>query len=510
MLAFAVAILSALCVLLCPAARAEPVQLRILHVNDFHGFARPHQPPGATEPLGGIAYLAAQTRALRAERPTLLLAAGDMIQGHTWANLSRGAAVIETMNAMGFDAMALGNHELDFGQDVLAQRAREARFPFLAANVAGLAATRPYAVLNAGSVRVAVVGLLTPDTAHTTHPKNVVGLDFGDPGESVRRLLPELRRRADVVVVLAHLGHGAERRLAQEVEGIDVVLGGHSHTRVTEPPMVGGTLVAQAWEHGKALGVVDLTVDQGRVIRAEGRLVDIRPDGAAQPQVEAIVKRWDDRVEATLGTRVGEAGVDLDGRNARVAETNLGNLVADIVRRTAGAEAALINGGTLRGSIPRGPVKARDIYSVLPFDNYVVAVRMHGRQLRAALEHGVAAVERRDGRFPQVSGISFSYDPKAPAGSRIRQVQVGESALDPERSYVVATHDFLAAGGDGYGAFAEAIRARGDFDSTGGAFKGSALTFSDPGRWLRDLVIEHWQKLGSATPALENRIREVE
>jgi 2',3'-cyclic-nucleotide 2'-phosphodiesterase (5'-nucleotidase family) len=510
MFAHVAAVLAALLILLVPPARAGQEHLRILHLNDFHGFARPHQPPGAAEPLGGIAYLAARVQALRAGQPTLLLAAGDMIQGHNWANLSRGASVIETMNAMGFDAMALGNHELDFGQAALAERAREARFPFLAANVEGLDPVRPYIVRTPGGVRVAVIGLATPETPQATHPGNVAGLRFEDPALTLQRLLPELRRQSDLVVVLAHLGHAAERRLAQEVEGIDVLIGGHSHTRVTEPPTIAGTLVAQAWEHGKALGVIDLTVEDGRIVRAVGRLEDIRPGGAPQPEVEAIVARWDARAQEVLGQRVGEAGVDLDVRNARSAETNFGNLVADLLRRTAGADAALVNGGALRAGIRRGTVKAGDLYTALPFDNYLVAVRMSGRQLLAALEHGVAAVESRDGRFPQVSGLSFSYAPAAAPGARVRQVRLGDAALDPARTYVVATLDFLAAGGDGYAAFGEAIRGGGDFVSVGGAVSGSAVAYSDPGRWLRDLVIEHWRRQGMLAPGLEGRIREVE
>jgi 2',3'-cyclic-nucleotide 2'-phosphodiesterase (5'-nucleotidase family) len=168
-----------------------------------------------------------------------------------------------------------------------------------------------------------------------------------------------------------------------------------------------------------------------------------------------------------------------------------------------------LNSGALRAGIRRGTVKAGDIYTALPFDNYLVAVRMSGRQLLAALEHGVAAVERRDGRFPQVSGLSFSYAPAAPPGARLRQVRIGDAALDPARTYVVATLDFLAAGGDGYAAFGEAIRGGGDFESVGGAVSGSAIAYSDPGRWLRDLVIEFWQHQGTLAPGLEGRIVEV-
>ncbi len=172
-------------------------------------------------------------------------------------------------------------------------------------------------------------------------------------------------------------------------------------------------------------------------------------------------------MDARLGQRVGATETDLDGENVRGQETNLGDLVTDIMRETAGAEAALINGGSLRTSIHRGPIKAKDIYAALPFDNYLVAIRITGRQLWDALEHGVSGLEDKAGRFPQVSGLGFSYSPGAPAGSRVKEVTVNGRPLDPEKVYLVATNDFLAAGGDGYLAFGEALKSGEGFREQG-------------------------------------------
>jgi 5'-nucleotidase / UDP-sugar diphosphatase len=489
---------------------ADAVTVRILHVNDFHGFAESYTPHGSTDPLGGVSWLAAKVATLRAEKPTLLLAAGDMIQGNNWANLSRGESVIELMNLMGFDAMTVGNHEFDFGQEVLKKRVAEAQFPVLGANVEGIDSLRPYVIKEVGGVRIAIVGVVTEDAPVFTHPRNVVGLQFRPPAEVLARYVPELRKQADVVIVLSHIGYSVDRQLAEQVQGIDIIIGGHSHTRLEQPSRIGATVIAQAWEHGKALGVIDITVDNGIITAVDGRLEEIRPDrGEPDPTVQSQVEKYRRQVDTVLAGRVGEAEVALDGENVRKRETNLGDLVADIMRLVSGADAAVINGGGIRASIAKGPLLVKDIYTALPFDNYIVAIRLTGRQIWQALDHGVAQVENGAGAFPQVSGVTFAYDPNAPAGSRVREVHIGGQPLDPDREYAVATNDFLAAGGDGFTAFGDAIKASKDFAVVGGTLKGDKLVYNDSGRWLRDVVIEYLREQEKIAPTVEGRITEL-
>lgn len=493
---------------LAPSEGAQHA-LRILHVNDFHGFAEPYKPLGSEKLQGGIAYLAGEVQRLRADMPSLLLAAGDMMQGNNWTNLFKGESAIEMMNAMRFDAMAVGNHEFDFGQDVLRERIAEAKFLVLCANVEGLGSLKPYVVKEIGGLRVGIIGVVTQDTPVATHPRNTEGLKFKSPAEAVRRHIGELKGAVDVIIVLSHIGYAADRALAESVEGINVIVGGHSHTKLDKPVTVGDTIIVQAWEHGKALGVLDLSVEDGKVAGFSGRLEEIVPaPGREDKTVMAIVNKYERKADAALGEVIGTAGVDLDGENVRKRETNLGDLIADIIMRMSGADAAIINGGGIRTSINRGPIRVRDVYSVLPFDNYVVAVKLTGVQLRQALEHGVSGIEQGEGRFPQVSGITFTFYPSSPAGSRVGEIVVDGRPLDPGREYVVATNDFIAAGGDGYNAFGEAAKASGEFGVTGGTMRCGRLVYSDSGRWLRDMVVDYIKEHKRIEPAVEGRIKE--
>ncbi len=491
-------------------AHAQSLDLRILHVNDFHGFAEAYKPLGSRELLGGVAHLAGRAGSLKQEKPTLLLAAGDMIQGNNWANMSQGESVIELMNAMEFDAMVLGNHEFDFGQAVLKKRVSESAFPVLGANVEGVDRLKPFVIKEMGGVRVGIVGIVTEETPVATHPRNVSGLRFLPSAETVEKCLQELKNKADIIIVLSHIGHAADRALAEKVKGIDVIVGGHSHTKILKPVRIGDTLIVQAWEHGKALGVLDLTIREGRIVGYDGHLEEVKPqEGKEDRGILAIVEKYNQKMDKVLNARIGEAEIDLDGENVRKRETNLGNFIADIMRQASKADVALINGGTIRTNMSRGEILVKDVYSVLPFDNYIVAIKLMGKQIAQALEYGVSGVEGGQGRFPQVSGLAFKYSPSAPKGSRIREILIAGQPLDPDREYTVATNDFLAAGGDGYGTFAEAVKSSKTFSAVGGMLQGETVVYSDSSRWLRDVVVEYIREKGTIAPGREGRIREV-
>ncbi len=493
-----------------PFTHAHPVEIRILHINDFHGFAEPYKPLGSDLRVGGLPYLATRVKELRQEKPTLLLSAGDMIQGNNWANLFYGESVIEWMNEMKFDAMVLGNHEFDFGHEVLRKRISEATFPVLGANVNGLNDILPYIMKELTGIKIAIIGIVTEDVPLSTHPRNVVGLKFTSPIETVRKIVETLKNNVDVILVLSHIGFSGDRVLAEKVKGIDVIVGGHSHTKIERPQKVGNTLIVQAWEHGKALGVLDLTLKDRRILDVKGRLEEIRPErGREDRATSMIVKKYEERMNALLNEKIGEAEVDLDGENVRRRETNLGNFVSDIMRRVSGAEVTLINGGGIRSSIRRGEVRVKDVYSALPFDNYIVAIKLTGRQIQEALDHGVSGVEDEEGRFPQVSGLTFKYSPSEKKGSRVKEIRISGQPIEHDKEYVVATNDFLAAGGDGYRVFGEAIRSSKDFSIIGGMMKGEKVVYSHSGKWLRDVVVDTIKDMKKIFSEVEGRIQEI-
>jgi 5'-nucleotidase/UDP-sugar diphosphatase len=413
------------------------------------------------------------------------------------------------MNAMQFDAMVLGNHEFDFGKAKLKKRMSESSFSILGANVEGLDQLKPFVIIKRGGVRTGFIGIVTEETPVATHPRNVSGIKFLTSADIVEKSVRELKNQADIIIVLSHIGHAADRVLAEKVKGIDVIVGGHSHTKILKPVRIGETLIVQAWEHGKALGVLDLTIREGKVVGYDGRLEEVRPQlGKGDQGILALVEKYERKVDTVLNARVGEAAIDMDGENVRRRETNLGNFITDIMRHASNADAALINGGTIRTSMKQGEVRIKDVYSVLPFDNYIVAITLTGKQIAEALEHGVSGVEQGEGRFPQVAGLTFTYSPSAPKGKRIREILIAGKPLDPDREYSVATNDFLAVGGDGYRSFAEAVKSSKTFSVVGGMLQGEKVVYSDSGRWLRDVVVEYIKGKGTIAPKREGRITE--
>ena len=487
------------------AAGAEPQEIVLVHTNDLHGRLRSSAVGEAT--LGGFDRLAGLVSALREQHPgrVLWLDGGDTWHGTNAVNFSFGESMVDVLNAAGLDAMVLGNHDFNYGVQTLVERAGQAAFPVLAANVRtedGKLLVGSTALLEAGELTVGVIGLSTQDTPFTTHARKVQGLQFEDPIEVARRLVPQLAEQADLIVALTHLGHEYERTLALAVPEIDVIVGGHSHTLLPEPVVVGETLVVQANEWGKYLGVLRLTVDGGKVVGYDGRLVPVTPETPADERISALIAGWESRLGERLGAVVGETRVHLDGEvdQVRLMETNLGNLVADMVRETASADIGFMNGGGIRRSVPPGPITLGVAYEVLPFENTVVGLLLSGSQVLAALENGVAGYPLTAGRFLQVSGLSFTFDPSLPRGQRVKEVRVGTSAQDPVGSpldlgavYRVAVTDFMALGGDGFTMLVDAPR-----------YYGSTAS---GGMYLGELLHNYLPRVSPVAPVVEGRIK---
>lgn len=497
-------ILSTLCVY------AEKREIRILYINDFHGYADPYTPVGSNDLSGGISYLASKVIALRKEKPTIFLAAGDMIQGSNWANFFQGESVIRVLNSIQLDAMVVGNHEFDFGKDVLKKRISEANFPVLGANVIGIEELKPYVIKEVNNIKIGIIGVVTEDAIITTHPKNVYGLKLNPPKNVIQKYIEELKDNVDLIILLSHLGYNVDKKIAEEIEGIDIIIGGHSHTKVVYPTLVKKTIILQAWEHAKSIGILDITVENKNILKFNGYLEDIKPSiQEADRNIQSIVTDYNQRILKIYDEVIGEATVDLDGDNVRSKETNLGNLIADIIRDVSKADIAIINSGSIRGSIRKGPIRVKDIYSVLPFDNYVLSLKVFGHQLKQILEDSLSGIENKEGRFPQISGMSLIYNSSNPPNQRLIMVNVGNRALDDNKLYTVATNDFLAVGGDGYKVFRDILKDSNKFDISGGIIKSDKISYSNPGKWLRDIVIEYIKDKKKISSLEEGRIKEI-
>jgi len=470
------ALLAAALVLgLAAPAGAAIRSLWIVHTTDFHGAVLGGAKDRASNrPIGGSAVLAAHVNRVRAEYPgaVLLLDGGDAFQGTAISNLVRGRSVVDVMNAMGYDAMAVGNHEFDWGLDTLFARMLQARFPFLSANIYERAVgeraswVKPYAIIERAGVKIGVIGITTPSAAYTTLPGNVAHLEFRDPTDIVNAIVPEVRAAgAEIVVVLAHEG-GQQRRdgsvegpiaaIAKGAAGVDGVFGGHSHTWVSG--RVGGRPVIISSSNGRALGVMRLDWDDAAkmVVGAEPTVETAFADSIApDSNVAAVVAEYEKAIGPAMARVVATAAKNLERGSP---EQPLGILIADVIRRAAGTDFAMQNPGGVRTDIAAGPITVAKVYELMPFDNLILKYSLSGGQVKRILEDGLAY-----GRAMQISGLKFTYEPGRPEGNRITSLVLASGApLDTTDTYTLATNDFLAGGGDGM----ETLKSIADYTNT--------------------------------------------
>ena len=472
-------------------------EIIILHTNDVHSRVESHIPQGAEGEQGGrvrAATLIEEIRDMYGREKILLLDAGDAIHGMNIDNLFGGLPSIEIMNAMGYDAFTLGNHEFNYGQEVLAERILDAKFPTLAANVmredGSLFAGYSALVKEVNGVKVGIIGLVAEETPIVTHPKNVEGLKFLDPIDIAKRTAQVIRPDVDILIALSHLGLSKDVELAEAVPEFDVIVGGHSHTVLDVPREVNGVLIAQAHEYANNLGFLYLEVEGKEILAHEGFLIPVTADVEKHGGVQSIIDDWNQQLQARLNHVIGTSNIAWDGERAsvRTQETNLGNLVADVIRDAVDSDIAVTNGGGIRASIHAGDIRVADVYNTLPFDNTLVVVEMMGMDILEALEHSVRLLPEQNGAFLQVSGITFEVDPGALPAGRVIIVKVGENRLATGGYYTVATNDFIAAGGDGYDMFM------------------NATLVAETGIMLRDVMVDYIAQQGNAEAPEGGRI----
>lgn len=437
----------------------KTIQVTLLQLNDVYQIS-----PVDKGRHGGLARVATLVEQVRAASPnTLFVLAGDTLSPSVASRLFKGAQMVALWNALGLDYATFGNHEFDFGLDVLLARMRESRFRWLAANVwykrdhALLA--RPYSIRRVGGIKVGIIGLVTPETVQSSKPGERIA--FGAPNEIARRLVPQMRREgAQIIVALTHLTLADDKALAAAVPDIDVICGGHEHVLLQS--VVGHTIIFKVTSDARQLGRIDLSYDpsQRRVASLDWSIMTVDDQVNANPRVAAVVKRFEMKLDAALDKPVGRSAVALDTRRDtnRTVETNAGDFITDAFRTHTRADVALTNGGSIRSDTLREPgvITMKDIVSCLPFENPIIKVEVTGKTLRAALEHGVSALGADNGGFPQVSGLRFAYDGRKSVGKRVVSVTVGGRPLVENARYTLATNTYVLGGGDGYTMFRNA------------------------------------------------------
>lgn len=474
-----------------PGSPRAAAPLTLLQVNDVYSTV-------PIDGVGGLARVATLKRQLAASgRTPFLVLAGDFLSPSVASSVFKGSQMIAALNAAGLDLATLGNHEFDFGDEVLIERMREAKWQWVVSNVVDtrtgkpIGGAAPYVIKTFGGLKVGFIGLCL-NTSEISGVK-LAHTRIGDPLAAAARYLPLLRRGgATVIVAVTHLAFETDRALVQKFPQIDLIIGGHEHYPITATE--NRTLVSKAGSDARYVARIDVSRRAGGPVERFFELLPITAAIADEPTTAAVVASYETRLGGELDTVVGTTRVPLDAVTVRMraSETNIGDLVADVMRADAGADLAIMNAGSIRGDriYAAGPLTRRTLLEMLPFGNVICKVALPGRVVLQALNSGVSEIPASAGRFPQVSGLTMRVEAGAPAGNRVRDVRVNGQPLDETRSYTVAIPDFLLAGGDGYTMF-------------GG---GKVLIGPEAGNLMVSSLEKYVAAKGDVAPELDGRI----
>ncbi len=514
---------SAAAIALSAGAACADYSLTILHTNDFHARFEPVSKYDSGCPaednaegkcFGGAARLVSAIADARARSGnSILVDGGDQFQGTLYYTYYKGAVAAEMMNRMGYDAMTVGNHEFDDGPEVLRGFVDAVDFPVLMSNADYSGepllsdVIRKSVVIERGGERLGLIGLTPHDTDELASPgKNVI---FTDPVAAVQAEVDRLAAEGvNRIIVLSHSGYVVDQRIAAETTGVDVIVGGHSNTLLSNtseraagpyPTMVGNTAIVQAYAYGRFLGELNVTFDDdGNLTEAVGEPLIMDASVTEDEGIRARIAELGRPLEEIRNRVVAESAEAIEGNRSicRVQECPMGNLVADAMLervKDQGVTIAIANSGGLRASIDAGEVTMGEVLTVLPFQNTLSTFQVSGQTVIDALENGVSQVEEVAGRFPQVAGLRFAWDASvAPNESRIVAVLVADGdtwvPIDPAATYYLVSNNYVRGGGDGYRMFVD-----------------SANVY-DFGPDLADVTAEYLAAKGPYAPYLDGRI----
>jgi 5'-nucleotidase/UDP-sugar diphosphatase len=439
--------------------------LILVHTNDMHGQVLPR------DGSGGMAELAT---IVRRERPDLILDGGDMFTGTMISDEFFGKPMIEILNKLGYGAVALGNHEFDYGVPELRNRLKEARFPVLSANVSGIPDVQPYTILNVKGLRIGVIGLTVENLTDVTHPKNLTTIKVNKPVDALRDILPKVRPLADLIFLVVHVTFEEQVQVAKAFPEIRLIVAGHPHTNRTT--QVGQTLIVETGVSTQNIGRVEIRLNGKTIESMTSQMIPVR-GVAKDPEIQAIIAPYEQQLAGRSAERIGEATDFLVKSESQ--ESPLNNLLADAIREFAGTQIAFHNVGGIRAPLRKGPITKGDLYEVLPFQNTVVTMSLSGAQMKRLLSRRVVAV----------SGVKVSWDITLPYPNLLLSATLanGQPIQDAAR-YTVATNDFMAAGGDGL------------------AELNQGASVEDTGTLLRDAVASYLTKHPVVSAATDGRV----
>ena len=439
------------------------VDFNIFHTNDIHG--------GVDENIGFAKFkhfINLANEYTRAEG-YLVLDAGDIFHGTPFATVELGQSVAQVLKVVGYDAMSPGNHDFNYGQDRLIELGKVADVELLAANVKTIEGKLRYGdcfVKEIGEMRVGVFGLTTPETGTKTNPENVVGLTFGTEEEIVaeaKSMVQVLQERGvDVIIGLMHMGIDTDSRIksttiASQVDDIDLIIDGHSHSELNQYEIVNGTILTSTGEHFKNVGVVTIQYDlmADEIIKLVPHQISMKQLEKCEEdtEVKSVIDRIKNNQKSILEEVIGTTAIKLEGGRSSVlnGHTNLGHLLTAAMLNETQADISLINGGTIRDSIDVGMITKGDVLKVLPFSNHIVTVEMTGKQLIEILNQGLVI---GSGRFLHFAGLlveaKLVQEAGCPDRYEVLSVQFNQQPLELTQTYVVAMNDFMVAGGDDY------------------------------------------------------------
>ncbi|WP_179298676.1 5'-nucleotidase C-terminal domain-containing protein [Evansella halocellulosilytica] len=465
-------------------------RLSFVATNDLHGRILHSDENGEM----GMAKISTIVNEIRDQNEqTFLFDAGDTFHGTNYVNFSEGAAAVEVMNAMEYDGMVLGNHDFNFGQERLTQLFDMAEFPVMSGNVRyeenDEFLTDPYVIFEVDGKEIAVLTMTAEDTTVKTAPANIEGLHFEYETEAIQTLVDEVKDDVDHIFLLSHAGYTVDKQMVDAVDGIDFIMGGHSHSTIEYPELYEDTYITQAWEHGKAVSVNHVLFHDGEFVGINGYLARDHENLEEDRAIKTILDDIEEEVGEAMSEVVANIDVDLDGsrENVRTQETNLGNLITDAMKDLTDADIAFTNGGGIRANIAAGDVTVGDVFEAFPFANYVIMIEVTGEDILQSAEHGVRLYPNENGGFLHVSGMSYTFDPSQPEGERIVELLIDGEPVDPDATYHVATNDFMASGGDGFSWLAD----------------GELL--ADTGQLLSEVLINYLQA-DKQIPEVEGRI----